>query len=224
MKDPRGGSELKFRSTRYIALFACWLAWMTAGSLNTWCQTELVIHNFAVSPSDGADPYGGVILDASGNLFGTTFSGATTLCDLASTTGCGVVFELVKSSNGYSETILYSFGTNSPSTDGAFPQAGLIMDASGNLCGTTTYGGSSLPQCANEFANGCGTVFELVKTSKGYSENVLYTFTGMDGTNPTAPLVLDSVGNLYGTTPSGGASSNGIVFELVSGSYTFKSL
>jgi uncharacterized repeat protein (TIGR03803 family) len=168
---------------------------------------------------------GGVLLDASGNLYGTTFSGTTTLC--AGTSGCGIVFELAKSSNGYSEKILYAFGTNSPSTDGGFPQAGLIVDASGNLYGTTTYGGSTLlPQCATEFAYGCGTVFDLIKSANGYSENVLYTFTGLDGVNPLAPLVEDSAGNLYGTTDSGGASSHGTVFELVnsSGSYTFKSL
>ncbi len=168
---------------------------------------------------------GGVLLDASGNLFGTTSSGTTTPC--AGTSGCGIVFELAKSSNGYSEKILYAFGTNSPTTDGGFPQAGLIVDASGNLYGTTTYGGSTLlPQCATEFAYGCGTVFDLIKTANGYSENVLYTFTGSDGVNPLAPLVEDSAGNLYGTTDSGGVSSHGTVFELVnsSGSYTFKSL
>jgi uncharacterized repeat protein (TIGR03803 family) len=205
---------------------ACLFALITAGSLSARCQSEAVIHNFAVSHSDGAYPMGGVLLDASGNLFGTTFSGATTLCDLAETIGCGIVFELAKSSNGYSETILYSFGTNSPSTDGAFPQAGLIMDALGNLYGTTTYGGSPLPQCASDFANGCGTVFDLIKTANGYSENVLYTFTGPDGANPIAPLVQDSAGNLFGTTLSGGASSHGTVFELInsSGSYAFKSL
>jgi uncharacterized repeat protein (TIGR03803 family) len=203
----------------------CCCTLITAASLSAWCQSEAVIHNFATLPSDGAYPSGGVILDASGNLFGTTSSGTTTSC--AGTSGCGIVFEFAESSNGYSETTLYAFGTNSPNSDGGFPQAGLIEDASGNLFGTTAYGGSIfLPQCATEFAFGCGTAFELVKTANSYSENVLYAFTGPDGANPFGPLVQDSGGNLFGTTLSGGAASHGTVFELVnsSGNYTFKSL
>ena len=186
MKDSRVSFQPKFRSIREVMQLACWLALITAGSLNAWCQSETVIYNFDTSLSDGAYPMGGVLVDASGNLFGTTFSGTNTLC--AGTSGCGIVFELAKSSNGYSEKILYAFGTNSPSTDGGFPQAGLIVDASGNLYETTTYGGATLlPQCAAEFAYGCGTVFDLIKAANGYSENVLYTFTGLDGANPSAP-------------------------------------
>ena len=191
-------------------------------------QTETVLYSFGRTPSDGFGPAGGVLVDASGNLFGTTTSGSQTLCDLAEVFGCGIVYELVKSSNGYTEKILYSFGSSSPTSDGASPQAGLIMDASGNLYGTTTYGGyGGSPVCLIDIGvDGCGTVFELVKSSSGYTENLLYTFTGTDGAYPYAGLTMDSSGNLYGTTYGGGACGHGTVFELASssGAYTEKVL
>ncbi len=189
-------------------------------------QTETVLYSFASTTStDGFQPAGGLLLDSSGNLFGTTVSGSHTLCDLAEVYGCGIVYELVKSSNGYTEQVLYSFGSSSATTDGASPEAGLVTDAAGNLYGTTTYGGS--PNCLIDIGvDGCGTVFELVKSSNGYTENVLYTFTGTDGAYPYAGLTMDSSGNLYGTTYNGGACGLGTVFELAksSGAYTEKVL
>ncbi len=191
-------------------------------------QTETVLYSFPGTPTDGFQPAGGLVEDNSGNLFGTTVSGSDTLCDLAEVYGCGIVYELVKSPNGYTEKVLYSFGSSSPTSDGASPQAGLIMDALGNLYGTTTfggYGGSSV--CLIDVGvDGCGTVFELVKSSGAYTENLLYTFMGTDGAYPYAGLTMDSSGNLYGTTLSGGACGNGTVFELVysSGIYIEKVL
>ena len=188
-------------------------------------QTETVLYSFGNTTTDGFYPVGGLVADGSGNLFGTTAEGSNTLCDLGEVLGCGIVYELVKSSNGYTEKVLYSFGTSSPISDGASPQAGLIMDAAGNLYGTTTYGGS--PNCLVGIGvDGCGTVFELVKSSTGYTEQVLYTFTGFDGAIPLAGLIMDSAGNLYGTAEGGGAYGYGVVFELVnsSGTYTEKTL
>lgn len=195
---------------------------LMAMSVAAHCQTETVLHSFGGSTGDGYGPAGGALADASGNLFGTTANGSTTLCDLAEVYGCGIVYELVKSSNVYTERILYSFGSSSSTTDGATPFAGLIMDAAGNLYGTTTYGGS--PNCILGLGiDGCGTVFELAKSSAGYAETLLYTFTGEgDGAYPYAGLTLDSAGNLYGTTHDGGACGLGTVFELLksSGGYT----
>jgi uncharacterized repeat protein (TIGR03803 family) len=213
---------LTFRGTVNVRCIACLLGLILMGlSVAARSQTEIVLYGFGSTPNDGFGPAGGVLVDASSNLFGTTALGSTTLCDLAEVHGCGIVYELVKSSNGYKEKVLYSFGSSSPAGDGASPQAGLIMDALGNLYGTTTYGGSS--QCLIDLGvDGCGTVFELVKSSSGYTENVLYTFTGSDGANPYAGLTMDSSGNLYGTTYNGGACALGTVFELVksSGTYT----
>ncbi len=191
-------------------------------------QTETVLYTFGSTPNDGFQPAGGLVIDSSGNLFGTTVSGSDTLCDLAEVYGCGIVYELVKSSNGYTEKVLYSFGSSSPTKDGASPQAGLIVDASGNLYGTTTFGGyGGSPVCLVDIGvDGCGTVFELVNSSGVYTENLLYTFTGTDGAYPYAGLTMDSSGNLYGTTYSGGACGLGTVFELTksSGAYTEKVL
>jgi uncharacterized repeat protein (TIGR03803 family) len=167
--------------------------------------SEKVLYSFTNSGGDGAYPYAGLIMDASGNLYGTTYEGGLT--------GSGTVFELVNSSGAYSEKVLYSFtGSNG---DGADPEAGLIMDASGNLYGTTEEGGAS----------GYGTVFELVNSSGTYSEKVLYGFTASngDGAIPYAGLLMDASGNLYGTTESSGNNPyDGTVFELVnsSGSYS----
>jgi uncharacterized repeat protein (TIGR03803 family) len=105
------------------------------------------------------------------------------------------------------ETVLHTF-TGSPS-DGAFPEAGLIADSSGNLYGTTYADGASGTGCGG---SGCGVVFKL---APGGTETVLYSFTGGgDGGNSTAGLIADSSGNLYGTTRNGGASNLGVVFKL----------
>lgn len=143
---------------------------------------ETVLYNFTNSNGDGANPHAGLIMDSSGNLYGTTMNGGTS--------GYGTVFELVNSSGNYSETVLHSFG----GSDGANPWAGLITDSSGNLYGTTTNGGTS----------GYGTVFELVNSSGNYSETVLHSFALGDGAHPFGGLIRDLSGNLYGTAESGG--------------------
>jgi uncharacterized repeat protein (TIGR03803 family) len=165
--------------------------------------SEKVLYSFTNSAGDGAIPVAGLILDGSGNLFGTTYRGGTN--------NSGTVFELVNSSGTYSERVLYSF-TNSGG-DGTFPFAGLIMDTSGNLFGTTGQGGT----------NNSGTVFELVNSSGTYSERVLYSFTnsGGDGAIPTGGLIMDASGNLFGTTEQGGTNNSGTVFELVNSSGTY---
>ncbi len=103
------------------------------------------------------------------------------------------------------ETVLYSF---SGTFDGNGPGGGLIADSSGNLYGTTAFGGTSGIVCSG--ATG-GVVFKL---SPGGTETVLHSFTGGDGCEPRAGLIADSSGNLYGTTAGGGASGNGVVFKL----------
>jgi uncharacterized repeat protein (TIGR03803 family) len=170
---------------------------------------EEVLYSFNFDAGDAAYPYGGLILDSAGNLYGTSNGGAY---------GYGTVFELVHtSSGGWTETILHTFSPNG--LDGQAPRASLILDATGNLYGTTQYGG----------ANGAGTVFELTPTEEGWTETILHDFgTGdKDGIWPYASLILDPGGNLYGTTWEGGANSVGTVFELtpdLSGGWTEKIL
>jgi uncharacterized repeat protein (TIGR03803 family) len=156
------------------------------------------LYGFRGGHKDGAAPYGGLILDSAGNLYGTTADGGIQGCVPA---GCGTVFKLAPDG---SETILHFFAA---SNDGENPMAGLIEDGAGNLYGTTEYGGAS----------NAGTVFEIAANG---TETVLYAFTGTsDGAYPFAGLIEDSSGNLYGTTEGGGlqdcgAGYCGTVFEL----------
>jgi uncharacterized repeat protein (TIGR03803 family) len=146
-----------------------------------------VLHNFT-NGADGGYPYGGVIRDWKGNLYGTTNGGGAS--------GAGVVFKIDTSGN---ETALYTF---TGGADGGYPLGGVILDSKGNLYGTTNGGGAS----------GAGVVFKIDKFG---DETVLYTFTGgADGGFPLAGVILDSKGNLYGTTNGGGASNAGVVFKV----------
>jgi uncharacterized repeat protein (TIGR03803 family) len=154
---------------------------------------ETVLHNFTNGPTDGAYPEGGLVLDAEGNLYGTTTSGG-------SSGGGGTVFKIDKKGD---ESLLYSF---TGSADGGGPDASLIQDDRGNLYGTTNAGGDM--QCGN----GCGVVFKLDKAGH---ETVLHTFSGPDGAVPNyTTLLMDAKGNLYGDTLVGGASNMGVVYKL----------
>jgi uncharacterized repeat protein (TIGR03803 family) len=165
-----------------------------------------VLYSFTGTSDDGANPVAALIMDSAGNLYGTTLDGGAPCYSPGPESGCGTVFKLDPSGK---ETVLYHFtGANG---DGANPAAGLIMDSAGNLYGTTEYGGSS--SCSRFLAVGCGTVFKLDSSGK---EALLYSFTGMngDGANPAAGLIMDSAGNLYGTTLVGGLAGGGTVFKL----------
>ncbi|MGA9355161.1 MAG: choice-of-anchor tandem repeat GloVer-containing protein [Terriglobales bacterium] len=174
----------------------------------SWNQT--VLYTFS-GGSDGAYPQGGVVMDAKGNLFGTTSNGGDMSGSVCSTFGgCGVVFELSPPSGGsgsWTYSTLHSFTASAKGTiDGGLPYAGLIFDSEGvNLYGTTLGGG----------ALGYGTVFELSPSGSSWNETVLYSFaSGSDGDSPLAGLVFDPQGNLYGTTSQGSNLGKGVVFEL----------
>jgi uncharacterized repeat protein (TIGR03803 family) len=164
---------------------------------------EKVLHSFG-SGTDGLYPFAAVILDSSGNLWGTTWEGGTGPCN----GGCGIAFELTPGSKGqWTENILYNF-QGRPS-DAGKPSASLILDAQGNLYGTARYGGpTSCPKA-------CGAVFELSQSNGTWTETLLHVFTGgKDGENPYAELIADKSGNLYSTTYGGGTHGKGTVFEL----------
>jgi len=177
-------------------------------------STEKVLWSFGgASMNDGSAPLGELVMDASGNLYGTT-SGGGSISNCPG--GCGTVFELSPSSvGGWTETIIYDFcSVGSDCEDGAFPYAGLVFDEKGNLYGTTYAGG-----------NDGGTVFELSPPSRGsdpWTETVLYSFCSAgencpDGGSPYSKLTFDASGNLYGTTAGGGSGNGGTVFELSPG-------
>jgi uncharacterized repeat protein (TIGR03803 family) len=118
--------------------------------------------------------------------------------------GCGTAFKLSKTRSGqWKETILHDFDF----THGAGPLGTLVFDKAGSLYGTAWTGGSG--QC------GCGLVFKLSPGKSGkWTYSVVHEFTGPDGANPAAGVILDSQGNLYGTTQSGGAYGGGVIFEI----------
>jgi uncharacterized repeat protein (TIGR03803 family) len=158
--------------------------------------TEDILHNFT-DGVDGGHPHSGVLFDHAGNLYGTA-----SIDNFEDSSG-GVVFELTPSGSGWTQTVLYRFQN---SAAGSGPYGGLIFDAAGNLYGTTAYGGSG---------DG-GTVFELSPSGDNWNFNLLSSLTGLPGgyLGPYGKLVQDSVGNLYGTSVSGGANNYGYVFKL----------
>jgi uncharacterized repeat protein (TIGR03803 family) len=165
---------------------------------------ETVLYSFcsAANCTDGGRPAAGLIEDTAGNLYGTT--------SLGGTNSGGTVFKVNSTGN---ETVLYSFCSAANCTDGQAPSGGLIEDSAGNLYGTTSGGGAH---------NNSGTVFKVDSTGK---ETVLYSFCSVgsthctDGQYPSAGLIQDAAGNLYGTTSYGGANTSintavGAVFKL----------
>jgi uncharacterized repeat protein (TIGR03803 family) len=175
--------------------------------LTARAQTYKVIHYFT-GGADGAGPVAAPIFDSSGNLYGTTAGGADAGC---SGVGCGVVFELSPNSQGWSETVLYTFTGGS---DGGYPEGSLIFDPNGNLYGTADVGGSG--GCPF----GCGVVFKLSPGSGGWMEEVLYDFQGgTTGYYPLAGLVLDKAGNLYSTMSNGGSANGGMAYQLTDGKH-----
>lgn len=162
-----------------------------------------MLYTFTGAP-DGVFP-SDLVLDATGNVFGTTTAGGAGTC--ASGPGCGTVFKL--NTRTGRETILYRFAGG---TDGAFPIA-VIRDMTGNLYGTTGTGGN--PMCTDTYYPGCGTVFELDTAGQ---EIVLHRFSKTDGARPSVGLLRNAAGIIYGVTTYGGSSSCnygcGTVFEI----------
>jgi len=173
--------------------------------------TPAVIHTFTGPPGDGIYAEGTLVLDNAGSLYGTTITGGTR--------NRGTVYKLSPGGSGeWTEEILYSFTDALKDRDGAYPYAGIVFDAGGNIYGTTAGGGEGPKE------QGRGTVFELVAPigPGSYKEKILHHFFGGDGLWPVgASLILDSAGNLYGTTQEGGSTfyavqdpGYGVVFEV----------
>jgi uncharacterized repeat protein (TIGR03803 family) len=197
--DPTAGTLLDPQGNLYGTTYAGGTAgYGTVFKIDTTGK-ETVLHNFAgVGGGDGANPYAGLVLDAQGNLYGTTVNGGDPSCR---TGGCGTVFKVDTTGN---ETVLDSFHV--AGADGAFPRADLLLDAQGNVYGTTFRGG----------AHGTGTVFTVDTTG---NETALFSFNEFSGVgdSPHAGLVWDAQGSLYGTTELGGCrcpSGYGTVFAV----------
>ena len=180
----------------------CGVIYMLTPQSGTFAETPLYNFCSLAQCADGAVPYGRLLMDSSGNLFGTTEFGGTY--------SEGTIFELQFSNGTYAQQVqvLYSFCEMTNCSDGSLPEAGLFEDSNGNLYGTTTYGGKT--SCDD--GSGCGVVFKLAPPPQGqtkWTETVLHRFKGRpDGAFPQAPVLTDSAGNLYGTTLRGGRAND----------------
>lgn len=152
-----------------------------------------ILHSFAIGATDGKIAYGGLTLDGAGFLYGTTIDGAS---------GMGTVFKIKTDGTGFA--LLHTF--QGGASDGNAPYAALLLDGSGNLYGTTLFGGASDQ----------GTIFKLTTSGSGFA--LLHSFAGGigDGQAPRSPLITDGAGMLYGTTVNGGSASlgQGVVFKI----------
>lgn len=178
-------------------------------------QTETTLHIFTGYSKDGGvgqgGVFGGFVADKAGNLYGTTpYGGSSSFCvQQGQLTGCGTVFQLVPPQQAgglWTQNIIYSFLPHNTG-DGYQPTGGLAIDANGNLYGTTRDGQGSY---------NAGTAFELSPPAQkggAWTEKVIYAF-GSEGHNPNGSLIIDSAGNLYGTTNEGGDHQAGLAFEL----------
>jgi uncharacterized repeat protein (TIGR03803 family) len=202
-------------TTSYLQAFLYASVFFMLASCASAQYTLKTLYAFGFS-DDGFSPNGGLVTDGAGNLYGTTADGGNRgsgYCLLSKEPNCGTVFELTPTSDGgWTETILYTFAGFD---DGATPHAGVIFGANGNLYGTTSDGGGRTTECPYV----CGTVFQLVPGSNGWSESLIHSFGGTpDGFDPYSSLALGGDGNLYGTTRLGGRYGGGTVFELIKSS------
>lgn len=175
---------------------------------------------------DGYLPFGDLMFDGAGNLYGTTYfgGGKGKTCD-PYYQYCGTVFELSapKAKGGHwKEKVLYSFkgvAADAAFGDGANPNGGLVLDKTGAIYGTTYFGGNNQKgRCEGGVGGtGCGVVFKLIPPDQAggkWTEVLLHRFNGQDGSNSDAGVIFDRNGNLYGTTFFGPPNGSGLIFEL----------
>jgi uncharacterized repeat protein (TIGR03803 family) len=209
--DPQSGNGVVFE--------------LSPGANGVWSQR--VIYQFAGYPLDGGRPEAGLFMDQAGNLYGTTLRGGNGGCvgTNSEIVGCGAVFELAPQAGTWKEAFLYSF--QDTGNDGLYPSASPVVDSAGHIFGTTLRGGLGNSRCPS-----CGTVYEITPNAGGWNERRIFNFPGPDeSVNPSSNLIMDSAGNLYGTT-SGRVSGCvfggcGTAFELTlntGGAYVYESL
>ena len=186
-----GSRRVWHTANRVLAILgaATWLATIAGAA-----STTKLIYSFGGN-SDGEYTDTELVMDSGGNLYGTSVQGGTF--------GGGTVFQVTPSGV---HTVLYDF---TGGADGGEPYKGVTLDAQGNLYGTAVTGGGG--SCEG----GCGVVFKLTNSGGTWTQSVIHTFTGgNDGSGPGSPVAIDRLGNVYGTTPTGGANAMGVVYQL----------
>jgi hypothetical protein len=189
----------------------CGVVYKLTPSNGSW--TESVIYAFT-GGSDGAFPFGGVVFDAAGNLYGTTNGGGNLNCQPGEGSGCGTVFELSPAQSGWTLNTLYTFqGGN----DGYSPHGGLAFYGSSNLYGATDHGGTGKG----------GTIFQLTKNGGNWTFSTIYGLTApVYDAGPQGALAVDQAGTLYGASLNGGTYGIGYIFKLApsNGSWLYTDL
>jgi hypothetical protein len=163
---------------------------------------ETVLYRFR-GGADAWEPNAPIVFDKNGSMYGSAGFGGSR--------NAGAVFKVSPSTSGYTESVVYSFPGGA---GGELPEAGLTIDTHGAIYGTTMYGGYMQGTCGSD--GGCGTVFKLAPGKSGYSESVIYAFTGgSDGNLPDGTVTVDErAGTAFGTTYWGGTKRVGTVFKL----------
>ena len=191
------GSTRVLRSVRKSQSVLAVLLILTGAA---WAANTSQIYSFA-GGSDGEYTDTELAIDRAGNLYGTSVQGGAF--------GGGTVFELTPSGSGWTHTVLYNF---TGGADGGEPYKGVTLDAQGNLYGTAVTGGGG--SCEG----GCGVVYKLTNSGGVWTQSVIHAFTGgNDGSGPGSPVAFDKHGNLYGTTPTGGAKGFGVIYQMKPG-------
>jgi uncharacterized repeat protein (TIGR03803 family) len=175
------------------------------GWTENWLYSFCAKHNSKHLCMDGNDPWADVTWGPEGSLYGTTVRGGTSSLDHFGNVGGGVAFRLNPQQDGtWKETVLHSFPAFK--SDGSKPYEGVVLDKAGNVYGATYQGGSS---------TGCGVIFKLAPQGNDkWKETILYDFPKLSQGCIANTMAFDAKGNLWGTSQSGGASNNGVVFEL----------
>ncbi len=189
-----GGRQFFHSANRILVICAAMALLATAA----WAASATkLIYSFAGS-GDGEYTDTELVMDSAGNLYGTSVQGGIY--------GGGTVFQVTPAGV---HTVLYDF---TGGADGGEPYKGVTLDAQGNLYGTAVTGGGG--SCEG----GCGVVFKLTNSGGVWTQTVIHTFTGgNDGSGPGSPVAIDKQGNVYGTTPTGGAKGMGVVYQLQPG-------
>jgi len=203
---PNGGLVFDSAGNLYGATIH-WLSDGTAFELSpgTHGWSLKVVYEFGSWFGDAIGPNPGLVFDKAGNLYGTGGGG-----------NGGTVFELIPGPGARTDRVIYSFCPRAGCKDGEIPLVGLTWDSAGNLYGTTSQGGNYLPNC-KVGSLGCGVAFQLTPATDGtWKYHLLHRFASWphDAEYPLGTLVLDSSGNVYGTTIAGGAHDTGTVFKL----------